>query len=71
MRTLKLSHREIELITTALGIAEKTYLEQHNVSVNISNVRGGGDLPIKSNLLDTSLFFRTLNEEIIDGRKDY
>jgi len=71
MRTLKFSHKEIELITTALGIAEKIYLDQHNISINISNVRGGGNLPIKSNLLDTALSFRTLNEHIIDGEREY
>lgn len=71
MRTLKFSHREIELITTALGIAEKTYHDQHILSVNISNVRGGGNLPIKSNLLDTSLLFKTLNEHIINGEREH
>jgi hypothetical protein len=69
MRTLQLTHDEVELITTALGIAEKAYTDLHKRLVEIINVRGG-ELTSNTDLHHTSCKFADLNVSINNSEKD-
>lgn len=69
MRTLKLTHDEVELITTALGIAEKQYTDLHKQLVKLINVRGG-ELTANTDFHHTSCKFADLNNDISESKKD-
>ncbi len=75
MRTLKLSHEEIELIQRALGMAEFQFnqLREQYIKQTV-NVRGVNDksetLKEADNLLSTENKFCDLLISIRDGKKD-
>lgn len=68
-RTLKLTHDEIELITTALGIAEKSYTDLHTELKKLVNVRGG-NVVVNTDLHHISCKFADLNSDIENSKKD-
>lgn len=68
-RTLKLTHDEIELIITALGIAEKSYTDLHTELKKLVNVRGGS-ITANSDLHHISCKFADLNSDIENSKKD-
>ncbi len=68
-RTLRLTDYEIGLITTALGIAEKSYLDLHTELKKVVNVRGG-DLMLNADLYQASCKFADLNQDIHNSKKD-
>jgi hypothetical protein len=68
-RVLKLTDREVELITTALGIAEKTYTDLHKRLVEVVNVRGG-ELTANTDFHHISCKFADLNNDIENSKKD-
>lgn len=68
-RTLKLTHDEVELITTALGIAEKQYSELHVQLTRLINVRGG-NLTANESFHQVSCKFANLNNDIEKSKKD-
>lgn len=76
MRTLKLTHKEIELIQRALGIAEYKFMELRKQHIEQTiNVRGvnNKDSTIKdetSNLFNISNEFCDLLMAINNGKKD-
>lgn len=76
MRTLKLTHDQIELLQQALGIAEKKFCDIHkDIIENTVNVRGVASPTAlgKENMtyFNLSTEFSNLNELISNGNLDY
>lgn len=69
IRTLQLTEDEIELITTALGIAEKSYTDLYTELKKLVNVRGGC-LMANTDFHHISCKFADLNQDIQDSKKD-
>jgi hypothetical protein len=75
MRTLKLSDEQIELITQALGIAEKKYSDTHkniveDIILNRGNNEGLEQKRIASYYYVKSTEMAGLNQDIESGRFD-
>ena len=68
-RTLELTHKQIELITSALGIAEKTFTDLSNQYVKNINVRGSS-LNQTDELFKIALSFADINCDIRQGNFD-
>lgn len=76
MRTLKLTHEQIELLQQALGIAEKKFTDIHkDIIENTVTVRGVASQTAlgKENMtyFNLSAEFANLNELISNGNLDY
>ena len=70
MRTLQLTHKEIELIQQALCIAEREYASVQKKLNELSVVRNSSYNEDNSISLK-GLPFGELNDQIADGQKDY
>jgi hypothetical protein len=73
-RTLKLSEKEFNLLTNALGIAEQVFGKKYSELTDLIVVRGNQEkkeqLEIANKFLNISSDFGNLNYELTQGEKD-
>ena len=72
MRTLKLTHGQIETLTHSLGLAEKAYNNLHKQICEASEVRGtyGKERADAMLVFERSNTFSDLNSDLMSGKFD-
>ena len=68
-RTLELTHKQIELLTSALGVAEKSFTDLYKQYIETINVRGGM-LDQSKELHEIACMFADLNADIRQNKLD-